>query len=56
LQIILFGLRTANMGELTQRVEALAARVDKARISEKALAQVSASLDEEWTKAEAHSR
>jgi hypothetical protein len=28
-------------------------REEKARISEKSLAQVSASLDEEWTKAEA---
>jgi hypothetical protein len=40
-------------GELIQREEALAVREEKARISEKALAQVSASLDEEWTKAEA---
>jgi hypothetical protein len=38
---------------LTRREEALATREEKARIFEKALAQVSASLDEEQTKAEA---
>jgi hypothetical protein len=38
---------------LTRREEALTVREEKARISEKSLAQVSASLDEEWTKAEA---
>jgi hypothetical protein len=38
---------------LTRREEALATREEKARISEKALAQVSASLDEEQTKVEA---
>jgi hypothetical protein len=40
-------------GELTRREEAPVKREEKARISEKALAQVSASLDEEWTKVEA---
>jgi peptide deformylase len=40
-------------GELTRREEALSVREEKARISKKACAQVSASLDEEWTKAEA---
>jgi hypothetical protein len=38
---------------LTQKEEALSTREKKVRISEKALAQVSASLDEEWTKAKA---
>jgi hypothetical protein len=43
----------AREGEITQREEALTAREEKARISEKAHAQVSASPDEEQTKAEA---
>jgi hypothetical protein len=41
----------AREGEITQREEALTAREEKARISEKALAH--ASLDEEQTKAKA---
>jgi hypothetical protein len=40
-------------GELTQREEVLTEREEKARISKKALAQDSASLIEEWTKAKA---
>jgi hypothetical protein len=40
-------------GELTWREEALAVREEKARISEKALVQVSAALDVERTKVEA---
>jgi hypothetical protein len=40
-------------GELTQREEALAAWEEKARISKKALAQVSASLDKDQIKGEA---
>jgi hypothetical protein len=40
-------------GELCRTEEALTVREEKARISEKALAQVRASLDEEQTKAEA---
>jgi hypothetical protein len=43
----------AREGELTRREEAFTGREEKARISEKAHAQVSASLDEEQTKAEA---
>jgi hypothetical protein len=39
--------------ELTRREEALAAREGKVRISEKALTQVSATLDSEWAQAEA---
>jgi hypothetical protein len=39
--------------ELTSREEAPATREEKVRISEKALAKVSADLDNEWAKAEA---
>jgi hypothetical protein len=39
--------------ELMRREEALAEREEKAGISEKALAKVSADLDEEWNNAEA---
>jgi hypothetical protein len=40
-------------GELTRREETLTTREEKEKISEKALTQVSAALDEEWTKGEA---
>jgi hypothetical protein len=43
----------ATEGELRWREEALTTREEKVRISEKALVQVSATLDEERTKAEA---
>jgi hypothetical protein len=42
----------AREGQLIRREEALVVRKEKARISEKALAQVNASLDVERTKAE----
>jgi hypothetical protein len=45
-------LRLARERELMWREEALIAREEKVRISKKALAQVMATLDKEWTKAE----